>query len=237
MKSVSLTAYPRSLARRTGVKKLRTSGRIPAVIYGRHNQPKSLEIDIKELETLIHHAHSENLLVDLAVQGDTTGKHLALVQEVQHNALTGKVLHIDFHEVLETEKVTVTVPVETTGEADGVKNGGGILEHALFKLKVLALPKDIPEMIVVDVTALKVGQTIHLGEITAPAGVEILGAKKLSVVSCRLPKAEVEAAETAEGAAAEPEVLKEKKDDAAAAAPAGDKAADKGGDKKAEKKK
>src|ERR1700743_276420 len=117
MKSVSLNAYPRTESRRGGSKKLRTGGRIPGVIYGRQQQPQSLEITSKELDDLIHHSVSENLLVDLAVKDDKRPKRLALVQEVQHHALTGNVVHVDFHEVAENEKVTIMVPVETTGEA------------------------------------------------------------------------------------------------------------------------
>ena len=75
--------------------------------------------------------------------------------------LDGKVLHVDFHEVAENEKVTVQVPVETVGEAAGVKNSGGVLEHVLFKLKARGLPKDLPEVILVDVSHLKIGQSIH----------------------------------------------------------------------------
>src|SRR5262245_34223919 len=99
MKSVPLTAYPRTLGRRGGSKKLREAGRIPAVIYGRQTTPQNLEVDRKSLEDLIHHSASENMLVDLAVDKDTRPKRLALVQEVQHHALSGKVLHIDFHEI------------------------------------------------------------------------------------------------------------------------------------------
>src|SRR6516162_10092734 len=125
MKSVALNAFPRTLGRRAGAKKLRTAGRIPAVIYGRQATPQNLEINSKEMENLIHHSISENLLVDLAVKDDSRPKRLALVQEVQHHPLNGKVLHVDFHEIAENEKVTVSVPVETTGEAAGVKTGGG----------------------------------------------------------------------------------------------------------------
>jgi large subunit ribosomal protein L25 len=108
---------------------------VPAVIYGGQSKPENLELKAKELEDLIHHSVSENILVDLAVD---KSKRLALVQEVQHHPLDGKVLHVDFHEVSETEKVTIMVPVETTGEAVGVKTGGGVLEHVLFKIKVRA---------------------------------------------------------------------------------------------------
>src|SRR5262245_9518615 len=98
MKSVPLTAYPRTLNRRGGTRKLRAAGRIPAVIYGRQTKPQNLEVDKKSIEDLIHHSASENLLVDLVVDKDAKAQRLALVQEVQHHALSGKVLHIDFHE-------------------------------------------------------------------------------------------------------------------------------------------
>src|SRR5262245_29190231 len=238
MKSVPLNAAPRSLGRRAGAKKLRTNGRIPAVIYGRQAKPQNLEVDAKEMENLIHHSISENLLVDLAVKDDGRSKRLALVQEVQHHPLSGKILHVDFHEVAENEKVTIKVPVETTGEAVGVKTGGGTLEHVLFKISVRALPKDLPELITVDVSHLNIGQAVHLGEIPAPAGVEILGDKNIPVIAVAAPRTEEEeAAEAAEAAAAVPgevEMIKEKKEEGEeAAAPA--KGVEKGAVKGAEK--
>src|SRR5438552_3142120 len=159
MKSVALNAFPRALARRAGAKKLRSSGRIPAVIYGRQAKPQNLELNSREMEDVIHHSASENVLVDLEVKDDTRPRRLALVQEVQHHPLSGSVLHVDFHEVAENEKVTIMVPVETVGEAAGVKNSGGVLEHVLFKLKVRALPKDLPEQIMIDVTSLELNKT------------------------------------------------------------------------------
>src|SRR6185312_10932369 len=126
MKSVPLNAFPRTQERRGGVKKLRDAGRIPSVMYGRQQAAQNLEITSKEMEDLIHHSVSENLLVDLAVKGDARPKRLALVQEVQHHPLSGKMLHVDLHEVAEDEKVTIMVAVETEGEATGVKNGGGV---------------------------------------------------------------------------------------------------------------
>ena len=246
MKSVPLNAFPRSLGRRAGAKKLRSEGRIPAVIYGGKAQPQSVEINAREIGDQILHSVSENLLVDLAIKDDAKPKRLALVQEVQHHPLSGHVLHVDFHEVSPTEKVTIMVPVETTGEAAGVKNSGGVLEHVLFKLKVRALPKDLPEQVVIDVSALELNKTIHIGEIKVPEGVEILGDKHIPVVSVAVPRAEEEPAPV-EGAAAagDVEMIKEKKEgeegapaapaakggakpaagDKAAAAPAGDKKA------------
>lgn len=220
MKSVSLTAYPRTMTGRLDVKKLRAQGRVPAVIYGGQAKPESLEVAQVELDNLIHHSVSENVLVDLKIEGGAGASRLALLQDVQHFALTGKVLHVDFHEVSATETVTVTVPVETKGEAIGVKRDGGVLEHVLFKVKVKALPKDLPEIIELDVTELAVGQTIHLGDLPKIEGVEYLGDSKISVISVAAPR--TEKADEAAAAAAPTEVVatKEKKPDAAAAAPA-----------------
>src|SRR5882757_2055198 len=238
MKTVALKAYPRSQVQRAEVKKLRASGRVPATIYGRQAKPQNLEVNSKEFADLLNHAASENLLVDLSVDNDARSKRLALVQEIQHHPLDGKVLHVDFHEVAEDEKVTVQVPVETTGEAVGVKTGGGTLEHILFKLKVRSLPKDLPEQIVLDVTALEIGKSIHLGDIKAPEGVEILGDKHITVVAVSAPRAEEEVAATAAApAAGDVEMTKEKKDEAGAAPAAkGDAKAAPAGDKKAEAK-
>jgi large subunit ribosomal protein L25 len=244
MKSVSLTAYPRTATRRNALGPLRNSGRIPAVIYGAGETPQSLELISKELDTVLHHHISEALLVDLKVDSDARPQRLALLQQVQHHPLTRQVLHVDFHEVSANEPVTVSIPVQATGESVGVKTAGGVLEHVLHKVRVRALPKDLPEVIVVDVSTLEVGQAIHIGELAPPAGVEILGNKEFVVLACAAPKTEEEAAAeeaTPEAGTAEVEMIKEKKEDGVAEkapgkdakAPAKDaKAPAKEGDKK-----
>lgn len=240
MKSVPLTVFARTAVRRSAVKKLRASSRVPAVIYGRQRAAQNLELKLEELEEIVHHSASENILVDLTVEGDQVPKRLALVQEVQHHPLRGDILHVDFHEVAEDERVVITVPVETTGEAVGVK-AGGILEVILFKLKVRALPKDLPEVILLDVSHLEIGRAIHIGDIAPPPNVEILGEKAISVVAVAAPVTEEEekAAEAAaaESGAIEPEVLKEKKDEEAGegAAAKGEKAEKGAKPEKAEK--
>jgi large subunit ribosomal protein L25 len=246
MKSVPLKAFPRSLVQRGAVKKLRASGRVPATIYGRQAAPQNLEVIYDDISDLLHHSVSENLLVDLSVENDARAKRLALLQEVQHHPLSGKVIHVDLHEVAENEKVTVSVPVETTGEAAGVKTGGGTLEHVLFKLKVRCLPKDLPEQILIDVTSLEIGKSVHLGDVVPPAGVEILGEKTRTVVAVAAPRTEEEVAAPAT-AAGDVEMTKEKKEEGAegaapaakgdAKAAAGDKKAEAKPEAKAEKKK
>ncbi len=238
MKSVSLNAAPRVLCRRAGAKALRTGGRIPAIIYGRQAQSQNVEVNAKEMEDLIHHSVSENLLVDLAIKDDARPKRLALVQEVQHHPLTGKVLHVDFHEVAEDEKVTILVAVETVGEAEGVKTQGGVLEHVLFKVRVRGLPKDLPELITVDVSHLMIGQAIHLGDIPTPPNCELVGDKHISVIAVAAPRTEeeeaAEAAAAAEAVPGEVEMIKEKKEEGEEGAPPA-KGAEKGAAKGAEK--
>lgn len=235
MKSIALNAFPRSVAKRSGVKKLRTNGRVPAVIYGQ-KEPKNLEIDTKEIENVIHAAHSEMLLLDLSVDGSKT---LALVKEIQHHPLSGKILHVDLHEVKENQKVTASVPVEPVGEAVGVKTGGGVLEHVLFNIKVRATPKNLPEVIHVDVSALEINKALTLGEIKLPEGVEVIGKKEIVVFSVAEPVTEAQEAAAAEAtpAAGEVEMIKEKKEEEGAApAKAGEKAPAKGEAKAEEKK-
>ncbi len=218
MKSIALKAFPRTLGRRAGCRTLRAAGRVPAVIYGKLNQPQNLEINLQDIRDVVHGAASENVLLNLTVQGDAQPNRLAIIQEIQHHVLSNQVLHLDLHEVAENEKVILTVPVDSVGEALGVKTGGGTLEHVLFKLKVRALPKDLPESLVLDVSHLEIGQAIHIGDIKAPPGVEILGDKHISVLAVAAPISEAQEAavlEAATAAVGEVEMIKEKKEEGA----------------------
>jgi large subunit ribosomal protein L25 len=218
MKSIALNAFPRTLDRRAGCKTLRASGRVPAVIYGRQNKPQSLEINLLDIRDAVHGASSENVLLNLTVPGDARPNRLAIIQEIQRHVLSKQVLHVDLHEVAEDEKVILSVPVESVGEALGVKTGGGTLEHVLFKLKVRGLPKDLPEALVLDVSHLEIGQAIHIGDIKPPPGVEILGEKHISVLAVAAPISEAQEAavlEAATAAVGEVEMIKEKKEEGA----------------------
>ncbi|MSU32495.1 MAG: 50S ribosomal protein L25 [Pedosphaera sp.] len=220
MKSLKLNAFPRTSLRRKGSKLVRSTGRIPSNIYGKTSAAQNLEFDLEEFDDLIHAAHSEVILVDLCVAGDPRPQRLALVQDVQHHPLSGEVLHVDFHEVQPDEKITIRIPVESVGEAPGVKNSGGNLQHVLLKIKVRAVSKDLPDQITVDVSALEVGNSIHIGDLIVPAGVEILGDKHITVFAVSASLTEVattEVAAPAAGDSKQPEMIKEKKEDAGAA--------------------
>ncbi len=213
-KQIKLSAQTRTQIGRTAVKKIKSQGLVPAVIYGGKDQPQPLQLVGREINRVLSHAVGEHVLVELEISDNSAiTNRLALIKEVQHGAVSREILHVDFHAVNANEVLHAEVPVETTGEADGVKNNGGVLEINLHSLEVECLPKDLPEMITIDVTALKVGDAIHVQDLQLPAGVTVRANPELTVVHIAAPKVEVEPA--AGEATPQPEVLKEKKEDAA----------------------
>lgn len=223
-KQQKLAAQTRLSTGRSAVNKIKAQGLVPAVVYGGKEKPVSLSVNAREIRNILAHATSEHFLVDLEIaDGGSTTNRLALVQEVQHDPIKGHVLHVDFHAVKADEKLHAKIPVETIGEASGVKNFGGILEISLHEIEVECLPKDLPEVITLDVSGLGVGDAIHVKDVQFSEGVSARIDGDLTVVRVAAPKVEIETEATA---SAGPEVIKEKKDDAAkGAAPA--KAADK----------
>jgi large subunit ribosomal protein L25 len=210
-KRVQLKAKARAGSGRGAAKRLRAEGVVPAVIYGACTKPLNVAVVAEELEKVLQEATSENVLVDLQVdEGGTTKNRLALIQEVQHHPYEDVVLHIDFHEVLATEKLRARVPVRPVGEPAGVKTGGGVLEYVMRDLHVECLPQDLPEIIEVNVEKLEISQSIHVGDIAPPAGVALLDSKGQTVFLVVAPITEEELAAMTEAAAApsaEPEVI------------------------------
>ena len=216
-KQVKLTAEPRTAIGRSAVRKLKAAGSVPAVIYGAKDKPEALQVSKREINAMLSHAAGENILVELEIKG--SGNRMALVQEVQHSPLGGDVLHIDFHAVSMDEVIDADVPLEATGTPNGVKNFGGLLEQSLRALAIECLPRDLPDSIKVDVSALNIGDSIHVRDIQMPDGVTAKTSAELTAFSVMAPTVEEEPAATAE-AAAGPEVIKEKKVEGEGAAPA-----------------
>jgi large subunit ribosomal protein L25 len=215
-KQVKLSARPRSESGRNAVKQVRARGGVPAVIYGSKDKPANLEVSRRDIEALLSHAVGENILVDLQIEeGGKTTSRLSLIQEVQHHPLRREVLHVDFHAVSMTEKISADIVIESVGEPDGVKNFGGLLEQSMRSVTIRCLPQNLPEIIRVDVSALKIGDSIHVRDLPLPAGVEADEDADLTVFIVAEPAV---AEEPVVAAAPEsPEVIKEKKPDAAAA--------------------
>jgi large subunit ribosomal protein L25 len=174
---------------------------IPAVVYGHKDKPSNLEIEKREISALLSHAVGENILVELVIaDGSAVSNKLSLIQEVQHHPVRGDILHVDFLEVAMDELLHTEVPIEAVGEPDGVKNYGGLLEHSLRSLHIECLPKDLPEIISVDVSGLGLNQSLHVRDLALPSGVKATSE----------PKVEAEPVAGAEAPKA-PEVIKEKK--------------------------
>jgi len=224
-KQVKLTAERRTATGRSAVRKLKAAGSIPAVIYGAKDKPETLQVSKREINAMLSHASGENILVELEIAGKN---RLALVQEVQHAPIGGGILHIDFHAVSMDEVIEADVPVEPVGVANGVKNMGGLLEQNLRSLAIECLPRDLPDVIKVDVSALNIGDAIHVREIQLPAGVTTRIQPDLTAFSVLAPTVEEEPVAATAEAAAGPEVIKEKKEEPeGGAAPAGGAAKEK----------
>jgi large subunit ribosomal protein L25 len=185
-----LSAETRSATGKGANRKLRVTGRIPAVVYGKGRDAQAVVLDPKALDTLLRASGAGlNTLIDLSVAGRTD---TVLVKELQRHPVHGAFLHVDFFQVDLTQKITVSVPIHFVGKARGVEFGG-ILDHPLRELEVECLPRAIPEFVEVDVSALDVGDAIHVSELRLPEGVEVKTDGSLPVASVVLPAAEVEA--------------------------------------------
>lgn len=168
-KTQTLKAHTRKRSGSAALKRLRKEGLIPAIVYGKQQENINLRLDRKAVNEVLSHSASEQILVNLEIE-DRKENRLALIQAVQHDPMTGHILHMDFHAVREDEVIHAHVPVELVGDAAGVK-AGGLLEFLLHSLDIECLPKDLPEKISVDVSGVNIGEGLHIRDIKLPAGV------------------------------------------------------------------
>src|SRR5712671_4568417 len=218
-KQVKLKAEPRSATGRSAARRLKARGIVPAVVYGGKEKSQPLQVSARDINAMLSHASGENILVELEIAGQKAPR-TALLQEVQHSPVGGTVLHVDFHAISMDEKIQADVPLEAFGVSTGVKNFGGLLEQNLRVLPIECLPRDLPDKITVDVSALNIGDSIHVRDIKLPSGVIAKVQPDLTAFSVMAPVIE-EAPVAAEGeVAAGPEVIKEKKEEGEAATPA-----------------
>ena len=201
----TLSATHRRRSGSGALKAMRREGLVPAVIYGKSEPAQNIKVNAREFGNLLKESASEHILVDLDLEGS---KKLAILQDIQHDPISGIYVHIDFHAVAANETVHAMVVVEIKGEAPGLKMGG-MVEVLVHDLSVSCLPHDLPETIVVDVSNLELGQSIHVSDLVLPKGVKVDMDPALVVVSVTEPKVAVE--EVAATAPTEPEVLREKK--------------------------
>jgi large subunit ribosomal protein L25 len=231
-KTIPLQVSQRAGTGRAAIKALRREGKIPGVLYGKTKdnpvRSRAIAIDATKLASLLHSSSSENVLVDVELTDDKGAKvdsHLALLLDVQHHPLKDYIVHIDLHEIVSDEILHAEVPVTSEGEPLGVKNSGGLLETMLRTIRVACLPRDLPDLITVDVAHLEIGHSVHVSELKLPQGVTATNPPELPVFSVFAPKEEV--VETPATEVTQPEVIKEKKPEEGAA-PAADAKGGKG---------
>ena len=224
MEKIQLKAEAREEAGKKPTKKIRNEGFVPAVVYKEGKETVSLKINEKELAYVLKSKAGANVLIGLKIDGDKSKERTVLIKEVQRHPIKSQILHVDFQEISLTDKLTIDVPLVTKGEAEGVVKEEGVLEHVLWEIKVECLPADIPSKIEVNVTSLKIGDSILVKDIQVPAGVKILNAPDQTVISVKMPHVEKPAEEVAE-AVTEPELIREKKEKEEAEGEEGEKAA------------
>lgn len=196
-------------------RKLRAAGRIPGVLYGRAKDSVPLTLDPLVLERAIQKSEAGvNTLFDLDMEGAEAGARVVLVKDLQREPGAGFLLHADLYEVDLTQTVEVEIPIHLIGTPTGVTLEGGIMDHAHRELRIECLPQAIPDELTLDVSALAIGDSLHVSDIALPEGVELRDDLDISVVIVAAPRKEeeevpAEAAEGEEGAVAEGEEPKE----------------------------
>lgn len=209
MQAQEINAEPRGETGKGASRRLRREGRIPGVVYGAAKEPQAVSLSHDEVLRQLQREAFYSSILTIKVNADS---EQVVVKALQRHPYKPEVLHIDFQRIDEKQKLTMRVPLHFVNEREciGVRTGGGIVSHIMTELEISCLPRDLPEYLEVDVAQMNVGETLHLGDIALPAGVEIYalqhgGDAGSPVVSITVPRVveEVEEVAAAEEAAAE----------------------------------
>lgn len=199
---ISLDVQPRTETGKGPARRYRAAGMVPAVFYGASVDPVSLLVDAKQMHQALHTEAGGNVLITLQVDGKSM---LTVPREVQRHPIRGTILHVDFVNVARDQKISAHVPLHVTGESHGVKEGG-VLDQHLHEIQIEAMPAGIPSAIEIDITALGIGDTLHVSDLKIPQGVDVITAQDdivLAVIEARLAVLEEEVSEEGAESAAE----------------------------------
>ncbi|MBN1526625.1 MAG: 50S ribosomal protein L25 [Candidatus Omnitrophica bacterium] len=214
MEKVILKVETRDDTGKAVAKKLRKEGLIPAVVYRGGKDAMNLKLPSGDMEKVLHTKAGENVIITLKVSGaKATKDKTVVVKEIQRDPVKDSILHVDFNEISLTEMIKVNVPLAAKGEAPGVKNDGGTLEHVIWELQVECLPTDIPEKVDVDVSNMNIGDSVLVKNLMVPEGVKVLNDPELIALIVKPPKVEVPKEEVEAEGAAEPELIRKKKEE------------------------
>ncbi len=214
MEKINLEASLREGTGKSAARHVRQQGQVPAVVYKDGEVGLSVRVGLKDLMRALHTEAGANAIITLDISdGTKVDSRTVIVKETQVDPLTDALIHADFHEISLLEKITVDVPITVKGEAIGVAEEDGVFTQAMWELEVECLPTDIPEHIDVNVEELRIGDAIHVKDLTVPEGVTVLSDDDQVVASVHVQEAEEEPEEIEEGEGEEPEVIKKGKEE------------------------
>lgn len=182
MKQIKLSVHARTETGRGPAKRLRAAGQVPAVLYGRHMEPVSLAVEKSEFGRLLKEAAGAAALIELSQDGKEST--LSVVQEVQRNAITDQLVHIDFHEVSAKEEMETHVNIHLIGSSFGVKNQNGVVDFITHQIDLRCLPKNLPSFVEVDISDLKVGEAIYVKDLPSYDGVTYVADDEHVIATC-----------------------------------------------------
>lgn len=216
--NVRLNAQLRDQLGKRNARRMRREEQIPGVIYGAGKDSQAVHFSAKELATALADESTYSRILTVHVDGH--GEQKAVLKQVQRHPSRPRVLHVDFLRIDMNKKLTMEVPLHLIGAdaAPGIKDGGGILSHHLTEVEIQCLPADLPQFIELNISKLELGHSLHLADITLPAGVELTVALEdeehnqpvVSILKPYIPTAEELASESAAPEARETEVIEEK---------------------------
>ncbi|WP_396199696.1 50S ribosomal protein L25 [Gemmatimonas sp.] len=204
MSTASLSASVRTETGKGAARKIRQAGSIPAVIYGHGREAQSLVLNARDTDKLLKSIAISSTVIELAIDGKTAR---TLIREVQRHPFKRTITHMDFQELVAGETVSVHCPIVYVGVPEGVRLEGGLLDQIMHQLHIEADSSSIPNHIDVDVSSLKIGNTLHVSDLKLPAGIKVLDEPGNTVCIVQVPKVAVEP--IVDGAA-EPEVIRAK---------------------------
>lgn len=234
MEQIALKASLREGTGKQAAVKVRKQGLVPGIVYHRGENSVAISLVEKDFLKILRSAEGENVLISLTIEGSKKSRPV-LIKEIQHHPLKRSVLHVDFNEISLSEKITIDVEVVAQGEPAGVKQEGGILEHVLREVKIQCLPADIPKHIDVDITNLKLNDSVHVRDLKLGEKIKVLTDPDALLFQVKLP-VEEKVEETVPDAAQEVEVIREKKEEPGTAGASGGKKEEPKAEKKEEKK-
>lgn len=212
MEFQQLTVTKRDTAGKGPARRLRSQGKMPAVLYGAEQAPVSLIVDMRELDRVIRTSSTQQVFINLTIEKENADARTVMIKDLQVDPVSCGFLHADFYQIALDRKIRVMVPVVTTGQSKGVELGG-ILQVVRHELEIYCYPKHVPDAIEIDISELDVGESIHLSEIPLQEGIEIPAETNFTVVTVVSPTRPEEAEEEAEEAeAAEEEPVAEATD-------------------------